>query len=102
MINRGVLGGIAEYTTDVITLCEASGYDTILVESVGVGQNEIEVDEVVDCFILVVNPGGGDDLQASKKGEGAACMTIHAYVASVCGYIIFYSVYICYRYNGIS
>ena len=65
---RGVLGGIAEYTTDVITLCESSGYDTILVESVGVGQNEIEVDEVVDCFVLIVNPGGGDDLQASKKG----------------------------------
>ena len=59
---------LAEYTTDVITLCESGGYDTIIVESVGVGQNEVEVDEVVDLFVLVVNPGGGDDLQASKKG----------------------------------
>jgi LAO/AO transport system kinase len=65
---RGILGGIAEHTADVIELCEYSGYDTVIVESVGLGQSEVELDDAVDMFVLLVNPGGGDDLQASKKG----------------------------------
>jgi LAO/AO transport system kinase len=65
---RGILGGIAEHTADVIELCEYAGYDLIIVESVGLGQSEVELDEAVDMFVLLVSPGGGDDLQASKKG----------------------------------
>jgi LAO/AO transport system kinase len=66
--SKGVLGGIAEKTSDVITLCEYAGYDLIIVETVGLGQSEVEVDQAVDMFVLLVTPGGGDDLQASKKG----------------------------------
>ena len=65
---RGVLGGIAERTNDVLFLCASAGYDICIVESVGVGQSEVEIDEVVDMLLLVIPPGGGDDLQASKKG----------------------------------
>ncbi len=65
---RGVLGGIAEKTNDVLFLCASAGYDVCIVESVGVGQSEVEIDEVVDILLLVIPPGGGDDLQASKKG----------------------------------
>lgn len=65
---KGVLGGIAEHTQDVVSLCECAGYDTIMIESVGLGQSEIEIDQAVDLLILLVAPGGGDDLQASKKG----------------------------------
>eukprot|EP01039_Chlorochromonas_danica_P010606 gene10606-11752_t len=65
---RGVLGGIAEHTSDVITLCEAAGFDTVIVESVGLGQSEVDIDAAVDMLILIVPPGGGDSLQASKKG----------------------------------
>ena len=48
--NVGILGGIAEYTCDINNLCENSGYDTVLIESVGVGQNEVELDEVSVCL----------------------------------------------------
>jgi LAO/AO transport system kinase len=65
---RGILGGIAEHTVDVVELCEYAGYDIVIVESVGLGQSEVELDEAVDMFVLLVSPGGGDDLQASKKG----------------------------------
>lgn len=65
---RCVLGGIAEHTSDIIELCEYAGYDIIIIESVGVGQSEVELDYAVDLFVLLVNPGGGDDIQASKKG----------------------------------
>jgi LAO/AO transport system kinase len=65
---RGVLGGIAEHTSDVITLCECAGYDVIIVESVGLGQSEVDIDYAVDMLLMVVPPGGGDGLQASKKG----------------------------------
>ena len=64
----GVLGGIAAHTADVLYLCEACNYDIIIVESVGLGQSEVEIDQAVDVLILVIPPGGGDDLQASKKG----------------------------------
>lgn len=61
-------GGVAEKTREAIILCEAAGYDTILVETVGIGQNEIAVHEIVDFFLLLKLPGAGDDLQAIKRG----------------------------------
>ncbi|MGH1503706.1 MAG: methylmalonyl Co-A mutase-associated GTPase MeaB [Acidimicrobiales bacterium] len=64
----GVLGGVAAATRQVITLCEAAGYDTILVETVGVGQSEVSVDSLTDLFVLLLAPGGGDDLQGIKGG----------------------------------
>jgi len=65
---RGVLGGIAEYTSDIILLCEAAQYDVVIVESVGLGQSEVDIDKVVDMSVLLIPPGAGDSLQASKKG----------------------------------
>mmetsp|Transcript_34649 Transcript_34649/g.53013 ORF Transcript_34649/g.53013 Transcript_34649/m.53013 type:complete len:160 (-) Transcript_34649:246-725(-) len=65
---RGILGGVALNTAEVQLLCEHVGYDVILVETVGVGQSEIEIENVVDMVIYVVPPGSGDSLQGSKKG----------------------------------
>jgi LAO/AO transport system kinase len=65
---RGKLGGVAEHTNDVILLCEAAGFDVVLVETVGLGQSEVVVDEAVDMLLLVAPPGGGDELQGIKKG----------------------------------
>lgn len=65
---RGVLGGIAEHTADVISLCEHANFRTVIVESVGLGQSEVEIDGAVDVLLLIVPPGAGDSLQASKKG----------------------------------
>jgi len=65
---RGVLGGIAEHTADVISLCECAGYDVVIVESVGLGQSEVDIDYAVDLLLMIVPPGGGDSLQAAKKG----------------------------------
>jgi len=65
---RGVLGGIAEHTSDVISLCEAAGFNTVIVESVGLGQSEVDIDSAVDMLVLLVPPGGGDSLQGIKKG----------------------------------
>lgn len=64
----GVLGGVTRKTRETILLCEAAGYDTVLVETVGVGQSEIEVRSMVDCFLLLMIAGAGDDLQGMKKG----------------------------------
>ena len=64
----GALGGLAAYTDDVVRLCQTAGYDLVLVETVGLGQSEIEVAESVDMLLLLVPPGGGDDLQGVKKG----------------------------------
>jgi LAO/AO transport system kinase len=64
----GNLGGVAEKSRSTILLCEAAGYDTILVETVGVGQNETMVRQMVDCFLLLGIAGAGDDLQGIKKG----------------------------------
>jgi len=64
----GTLGGLAAYTDDVVRLCQTAGYDLILLETVGLGQSEIEVAESVDMLLLLVPPGGGDDLQGVKKG----------------------------------
>ena len=62
------LGGVAHYTREVILLCEAAGYDVILVETVGVGQSETEVYRLTDFFLLLMLAGAGDELQGIKKG----------------------------------
>jgi LAO/AO transport system kinase len=64
----GDLGGVAARTGEAILLCEAAGYDVVLVETVGVGQSEVAVADLVDTFVLLVAPGGGDDLQGVKRG----------------------------------
>ena len=66
--SSGNLGGIGRRTRDAILLCEAAGYDIVLVETVGVGQSETAVATVTDLFLLLVGPGGGDDLQGIKRG----------------------------------
>ncbi|KAI9298120.1 ArgK protein, partial [Neoconidiobolus thromboides FSU 785] len=66
--SRGTLGGVARNTNEAILLCEAAGYDIILVETVGVGQSETVVADMVDVFTLIVPPAGGDELQGMKKG----------------------------------
>lgn len=62
------LGGVAHKTRETMLLCEAAGFDTILVETVGVGQSEIAVRSMVDCFLLLLLPGAGDELQGIKRG----------------------------------
>ena len=64
----GVLGGVARKTRESIILCEAAGYDVILIETVGVGQSEITVRSMVDFFLLMQISGAGDELQGIKKG----------------------------------
>ncbi|MGE4801226.1 methylmalonyl Co-A mutase-associated GTPase MeaB [Yersinia hibernica] len=66
--SRGQLGGISPSTRELILLCEAAGYDIVIVETVGVGQSETEVAAMVDCFLSLQIAGAGDDLQAIKKG----------------------------------
>ncbi len=62
------LGGVARKTRETIILCEAAGYDTIIVETVGVGQSETAVHGMVDFFLLLLLPGAGDELQGIKRG----------------------------------
>ena len=62
------LGGVAAHTRETILLCEAAGFDTIIVETVGTGQSEITVKNMVDFFLLLIQPGSGDELQGIKKG----------------------------------
>lgn len=62
------LGGVASKTRESMLLCEAAGYDVVIVETVGVGQSEITVSKIVDFFLLLMQPGGGDDLQGIKRG----------------------------------
>lgn len=64
----GTLGGVARATRESILLCEAAGYDVVFVETVGVGQSEVAVDAMVDFFLLLVQPGAGDELQGIKRG----------------------------------
>lgn len=64
----GTLGGIARKTRESMLLCEAAGYDIVLVETVGVGQSEVAVRSMVDYFLLVMLTGAGDELQGIKKG----------------------------------
>jgi len=66
--SSGNLGGVAEKTRETMLVCEAAGYDIILVETVGVGQSEIAVSKMTDMFVLLQLPNAGDDLQAIKKG----------------------------------
>lgn len=66
--SSGTLGGVGRKSRETMLLCEAAGYDIILVETVGVGQSEVTVRSMVDCFLLVVLTGAGDELQGMKKG----------------------------------
>lgn len=62
------LGGVARRTREAMLLSEAAGFDLVLVETVGVGQSETAVSEMVDLFVLLIGPGGGDELQGMKRG----------------------------------
>jgi LAO/AO transport system kinase len=64
----GTLGGVAAKTRETLLLCEAAGYDVVLVETVGVGQSELAVADMTDFFLVLVLPGAGDELQGLKKG----------------------------------
>jgi LAO/AO transport system kinase len=66
--SSGILGGLAEHTNDVILLCESAGFDIVLIETVGLGQSEVAVDDAADMCLLLLPPAGGDDLQGVKKG----------------------------------
>ena len=62
------LGGVTAYTRETILLCEAAGFDTIIIETVGTGQSETAIKSMVDFFLLLMQPGSGDELQGIKKG----------------------------------
>jgi LAO/AO transport system kinase len=64
----GILGGLAQHTNDVVLLCESAGFDIVLIETVGLGQSEVAVDDAADMCMLLLPPAGGDDLQGVKKG----------------------------------
>jgi len=66
--SAGTLGGVARTTRETMLLCEAAGFDVIIVETVGVGQSEMAVANMVDFFLVLLLPGAGDDLQGLKKG----------------------------------
>ena len=66
--SAGTLGGVAEKTREAMLVCEAAGFDIVIVETVGVGQSETAVAGMSDCFVLLQLPNAGDDLQAIKKG----------------------------------
>ncbi len=66
--SAGMLGGVTQTTRETMILCEAAGFDTVIVETVGVGQSEYDVANMVDFFLLLMMPNAGDDLQGIKKG----------------------------------
>ncbi|MFO7758465.1 MAG: methylmalonyl Co-A mutase-associated GTPase MeaB [Roseovarius sp.] len=66
--SRSHLGGVARRTRETVTLCEAAGFDVVLIETVGVGQSETVVAEMSDLFALLLAPAGGDELQGVKRG----------------------------------
>ncbi len=66
--SSGALGGVGPRTREAVRLCEAFGFDVVLVETVGVGQSETAVAQLVDCFVMLLQPGAGDDLQGIKRG----------------------------------
>lgn len=66
--SSGTLGGVAAKTRETMLLCEAAGFDVVLVETVGIGQSETTVAEMVDFFLVLMLPGAGDELQGIKKG----------------------------------
>ena len=66
--SSGTLGGVARKTREAMLLCEAAGFDVVIVETVGVGQSETVVADMVDFFLALLIPAGGDELQGIKKG----------------------------------
>src|SRR6202008_76696 len=66
--SSGTLGGVAARTRETMLLCEAAGYDVVLVETVGIGQSELAVASMTDTFLALMLPGAGDELQGIKKG----------------------------------
>lgn len=72
----GALGGVANRTRESMLLCEAAGFDVILIETVGVGQSEYEVASMVDFFLVLMLPNAGDELQGIKKGILELCHTL--------------------------
>jgi LAO/AO transport system kinase len=64
----GSLGGVAHRTRESLLLCEAAGFDVVVVETVGIGQAEVAVASMVDCFLVLLQPAAGDELQGLKKG----------------------------------
>lgn len=66
--SQSQLGGVARRTREAVSLCEAAGYDVVLIETVGVGQSETMVAEMCDLFVLLLAPAGGDELQGVKRG----------------------------------
>ncbi len=75
----GTLGGVSHRTREAMLVCEAAGYDVVMVETVGVGQSEVEVSSMVDFFCVLLQPGAGDELQGIKKGvlELADLLVVH-------------------------
>ncbi|MDH3494173.1 MAG: methylmalonyl Co-A mutase-associated GTPase MeaB, partial [Acidobacteriota bacterium] len=68
MATRGKLGGLARATVDAVAILDAAGYDKVIVETVGVGQDEVEIVKTADVSVVVLVPGMGDDIQAIKAG----------------------------------
>lgn len=66
--SAGTLGGVTRATRETMAICEAAGFDAVLVETVGVGQSEVAVSAMVDFFLVLMLPGAGDELQGIKKG----------------------------------
>ena len=66
--SSGTLGGVAAKTRETMLICEAAGFDVIVVETVGVGQSETAVSDMTDFFLALMLPGAGDELQGIKKG----------------------------------
>ena len=75
----GTLGGVAQRTREALLVCEAAGYEVVIVETVGIGQSEIAVAGMVDFFLVLLQPGSGDELQGIKKGvlELADGLVVH-------------------------
>ncbi len=68
MASRGYLGGVSENTFDAVKVFDAAGYDMIIIETIGVGQTEVDIIEMADMVLLVLVPGMGDEIQAMKAG----------------------------------
>ncbi len=66
--SAGTLGGVTRKTRETLLVCEAGGFDVVIIETVGTGQSETVVDEMVDCFLLLMVAGAGDELQGIKRG----------------------------------
>lgn len=66
--SQGILGGVAATTRRAVRLCEAAGHDVVIVETVGIGQSEADIDQIVDLFVFLIGPGGGDEIQGIKRG----------------------------------